>query len=38
MSAGYATDIPPHQLGEVIDAALMMIDKPEAGIEELMTY
>lgn len=37
ISAGYATDIPPHQLGEVIDAALMMIDKPEAGIDELMT-
>ena len=37
ISAGYATEIPPHQLGEVIDAAIMRIDKPEATVSELMT-
>ncbi|RSL29823.1 DNA topoisomerase IV subunit A [Salibacterium salarium] len=37
ISSGYATDIPPHQLGEVIDAALMEIDKPNCTVEELMT-
>lgn len=36
ISAGYATDIPPHNLGEVIDATLKMIDKPTAGIDELL--
>lgn len=37
ISAGYATEIPPHQLGEVIDAAIMRIDKPEATVSDLMT-
>ena len=37
ISAGYATEIPPHQLGEVIDAAIMRIDNPEATVAELMT-
>ncbi|WP_409293123.1 DNA topoisomerase IV subunit A [Peribacillus sp. SCS-37] len=37
ISAGYATEIPPHQLGEVIDAAIMRIDHPESTVEELMT-
>lgn len=37
ISAGYATEIPPHQLGEVIDAAIMRIDKPDASVDELMT-
>ncbi|MGE7604856.1 DNA topoisomerase IV subunit A [Peribacillus sp. NPDC097675] len=37
ISAGYATEIPPHQLGEVIDAAIMRIDNPKATVEELMT-
>lgn len=37
ISAGYATDIPPHNLGEVIDAALKVIDKPTVRIDELMT-
>ncbi|CAM4156416.1 DNA topoisomerase IV subunit A [Lacicoccus alkaliphilus] len=36
ISAGYATDIPPHNLSEVIDATLKMIDKPSAGIDELL--
>lgn len=37
ISAGYATEIPPHQLGEVIDAAMMRIDNPECSVDELMT-
>jgi topoisomerase IV subunit A len=37
ISAGYATDIPPHHLGEVIDAVIMRMDKPETTVDELMT-
>ncbi|TFE02932.1 DNA topoisomerase IV subunit A [Jeotgalibacillus salarius] len=37
ISAGYATEIPPHHLGEVIDAAVMRIEKPDATVEDLMT-
>lgn len=36
ISAGYATDIPPHNLGEVIDAVIQKIDKPNASVDELM--
>lgn len=36
ISAGYATDIPPHNLGEVIDATLKVIDKPAVSIDELL--
>ena len=36
ISAGYATEIPPHNLGEVIDATIKMIDKPDVTLEELM--
>lgn len=36
ISAGYATEIPPHNLGEVIDAVIKKIDKPEVTIDELM--
>ena len=36
ISAGYATDIPPHNLGEVIDATLKIIDKPTVSIDELL--
>ncbi|WP_053366720.1 DNA topoisomerase IV subunit A [Bacillus sp. FJAT-27245] len=37
ISAGYATDIPPHHLGEVIDGVIMRMDNPDASIEQLMT-
>ena len=37
ISAGYATEIPPHQLGEVIDAAMMRIDNPDCSVDEIMT-
>ena len=36
ISAGYATDIPPHHLGEVIDAVTMQIDNPDVSLDELM--
>ena len=37
IAVGMATNIPPHNLGEVIDATTMLIDNPEASTEELMT-
>ena len=37
IAVGMATNIPPHNLGEVIDALMLMIDNPEVSIEELMT-
>ncbi|KRL32117.1 DNA topoisomerase IV subunit A [Companilactobacillus paralimentarius DSM 13238 = JCM 10415] len=36
ISAGYATEIPPHNLGEVIDATIKMIDNPDITLDELM--
>ena len=38
ISAGYATNIPPHNLGEVIDAAIYLIDHKDATLEELMNF
>ncbi|WP_075980618.1 DNA topoisomerase IV subunit A [Bacillus massilinigeriensis] len=37
ISAGYATDIPPHHLGEVIDGVIMRMDQPDCSVDELMT-
>lgn len=37
IAVGMATNIPPHNLGEVIDAIQLLIDNPEATIEEIMT-
>ena len=37
IAVGMATNIPPHNLGEAIDATCMLIDNPEATVEELMT-
>ncbi|WP_419962439.1 DNA topoisomerase IV subunit A [Psychrobacillus sp. BM2] len=37
ISAGYATDIPPHALHEALDAVLMRIENPAATVDELMT-
>lgn len=36
ISAGYATDIPPHNLGEVIDGAIFRMQNPSCTIDELM--
>jgi DNA gyrase subunit A len=38
IAVGMATNIPPHNLGEVIDACVALIDDPSLGIEELMHY
>ena len=38
IAVGMATNIPPHNLGEVIDAALHVIDNPDADSEELMQF
>jgi DNA gyrase subunit A len=38
IAVGMATSIPPHHLGEVIDATLHLIDSPEATTEDLVTY
>lgn len=37
ISAGYATEIPPHNLGEVIEGVIALIKNPEIDLEELMT-
>lgn len=38
ISAGYATDIPPHNLAEVIDAVVYLIDHPKAKLDKLMEF
>ena len=38
ISAGYATDIPPHNLAEVIDATVYMIDHQTAKVDKLMEF
>lgn len=37
IAVGMATNIPPHNMNEVIDGTLMLIDNPDTTIEELMT-
>jgi DNA gyrase subunit A len=36
IAVGMATNIPPHNLGEVVDGVIMLIDQPDANVEELM--
>lgn len=36
IAVGMATNIPPHNLGELVDALLLLLDRPEAGLDELM--
>lgn len=38
IAVGMATSIPPHNLGEICDAACHLIDNPEAGLEDLMQF
>lgn len=38
IAVGMATNIPPHNLGEVIDGACCLLDNPDAGLEQLMTH
>ena len=37
IAVGMATNIPPHNLGEIIDGTIMLIDNPETTVLELMT-
>ena len=37
ISAGYATDIPPHNLAEVIDGVILRMDHPDSTVDEIMT-
>ena len=37
IAVGMATNIPPHNLGEVIDAVDLLLDHPDAGLDEIMT-
>jgi DNA gyrase subunit A len=36
IAVGMATNIPPHNLGEIIDAVVLLIDKPDTSLKEIM--
>jgi DNA gyrase subunit A len=38
IAVGMATNMPPHRLGEVVDAVVQLIDKPEANADDLMKH
>ena len=38
IAVGMATNIPPHNLGEVVDAVVCMLDNPECTVDDLMQY
>ena len=38
IAVGMATNIPPHNLGEVVDGLVAMVEKPDISIDELMNY
>ena len=38
IAVGMATNIPPHNMGETIDALITLVDNPDASLEELMTH
>ena len=38
IAVGMATNIPPHNLGEVVDACIALVDNPDLSIEQLMEY
>jgi DNA gyrase subunit A len=38
IAVGMATNMPPHRLGEIVDAIVQLIDKPDANVEELMKH
>src|SRR4026209_2652597 len=38
IAVGMATNMPPHNLGEVIDAVVQLIGKPEANVDDLMKH
>ncbi len=38
IAVGMATNMPPHRLGEVVDAIVTLIDKPDANVDDLMKH
>jgi len=38
IAVGMATNIPPHNLNEIVDATIHLIDKPDASLDELLEY
>ncbi len=38
IAVGMATNIPPHNLGEVVDGLVAMVEKPEISVDELMNF
>ncbi len=38
IAVGMATNMPPHRLGEVVDAVVALIDKPDANVDDLMRH
>ncbi|MFT8316700.1 MAG: DNA topoisomerase IV subunit A [Sporolactobacillus sp.] len=38
ISAGYATEIPPHSLSEIIDATILLMEHPDCSVDDLMTF
>ena len=38
IAVGMATNIPPHNMGEVIDGTVALIDNPDAGLDEIIQY
>jgi DNA gyrase subunit A len=38
IAVGMATNMPPHRLGEAVDAIVQLIDKPESSVEDLMAH
>jgi DNA gyrase subunit A len=38
IAVGMATNIPPHRLGEVVDAIVQLIDKPDTNVDDLMKH
>ncbi len=38
IAVGMATNIPPHNLGETVDAVVQLIDKPDANVDDLMKH
>lgn len=37
IAVGMATNIPPHNLGELVDASMVLLDQPEATIDDILT-
>ena len=38
IAVGMATNVPPHNLGEIVDALIALIDKPDLAVDDLMAY